>query len=407
MNFRISTSANVLINVVRYGSSHTNVYGAGLVASGSLFSMERVKAANNHLLQFRKPTNVIYFLSKNIQKIAAGFGFSVFASKDRLYGGGVNIFSNDIDPTSANDADYWRRGRSLPIDSLSDEIIGISAGRRHFLVGTKSEVYAFGDNAHGQCGFDPAIHRFLKLKNLKSCKIDLPSKSPVKQVHCTLDTSFILLESGELYSFGLGTDGQLGRSAAVRDWHCLPVECNFDGSLPIAISGSTDTLCLVTEAGSLFMWGQNEYEQMSLFTNEIQVTYPIKISLGGVGKIVAADTTATSCIILNSAGEVYTWGFGVIGHGPIMNSLKRPMQLHSNLFIGCPTDQGKVQKIFAGNTSMFALTKENALFGWGINRFSHIGLDNDKDQYFPRLLSLYGTLVDLSVAPDHTLFLTK
>lgn len=352
------------------------VYGSGLVDTGSMISNSKLKSSTS-LLEFRKPTHILYFMSKDIQKVAAGFGFSVFAGKNKVYGGGVDIFSNDVHPVES-----WRN------------------------VATKSRVYAFGDNAHGQCGFDPETRPFLKPEEGSKCIVKVPSKAPVKQVHCTLDTSFILLESGELFSFGLGTDGQLGRNVPLRDWHCLPVEGDFKGSLVSSIKGSTDTLCAVTTSGNLFMWGQNEYEQMSPFSTQIQVSYPVEIRLS-LGKILAADTTATSCVILNSKGEVFVWGFGVIGQGPDVHSLKRPVQLHPNLFSGGFGDDGEIQKIFAGNTSMFALSRKGNLFAWGINRFSHLGLGSDKDQYFPFQLFLPGSLSDLSVAPDHTLFLVN
>ncbi|VDN44919.1 unnamed protein product, partial [Gongylonema pulchrum] len=102
---------------------------------------------------FNKPRQILYFNGRDIRHIAAGFGFSVFASRRRLYGGGVDIFSNDI----AN-SDYWSRGICLNADAKEKQlgtIIGLAAGRRHFLVACRDAVYAFGDNAHGQCGQDP------------------------------------------------------------------------------------------------------------------------------------------------------------------------------------------------------------------------------------------------------------
>ncbi|VDD86155.1 unnamed protein product [Enterobius vermicularis] len=390
-----------MLSFLRYKSSTVakkHVYGSGLVNTGSMFSNSKLRSVGG-LFQFRKPTHIIYFMSKGIRRVAAGFGFSVFASSDRVYGGGVEIFSNDL-----HSAGYWRNGKRLVIPGFSGNIVDIAAGRRHFLVATEKKVYAFGDNAHGQCGKDPEKCPFIIPSDTSDSSVQIPSQASVKQVHCTLDTSFVLLESGELFSFGLGTDGQLGRNGGPRDWHCLPVEGDLKGVQVTSIKGSTDTLCAITTSGDLFMWGQNEYEQMSPFSNQIQVLHPVEIRLR-LGKISAADTTATSSLILNSEGEVYVWGFGVVGQGPDISVLKRPVLIHPNVFSSGTDDSGKVKQIFAGNTSMFALSKHRNLYAWGINRFSHLGIGSEKDQYFPCQVVLPRPACDLSVAPDHTLFL--
>ncbi|VDK25190.1 unnamed protein product, partial [Anisakis simplex] len=160
-----------------------SVYGCGLVASGSLMNGSAVKNAfNSEAMELKKPTHITYCNSKAITAIASGFGFSVFASRTRLYGGGVNIFSNELKSDG-----FWSRGRRLMFnvsdqeasdtngsdsgvdaDPAREKIIDIAAGRRHFLVATNKRLYAFGDNAHGQCGQDPEKTQFLLPNNPKS-----------------------------------------------------------------------------------------------------------------------------------------------------------------------------------------------------------------------------------------------
>uniref|UniRef100_A0A915PZR0 Uncharacterized protein n=1 Tax=Setaria digitata TaxID=48799 RepID=A0A915PZR0_9BILA len=375
------------------------VYGCGFGKTGSLFTRALRETGQKG---FKKPRQILYFNSRNIRHIAAGFGFSVLASKQKLYGGGVDIFGNDLD-----NQNYWSEGICLNIEGDQfGSIIGVAAGRRHFLVASKETVYAFGDNAHGQCGKDPEKVSFVRLQKKPYQKITIPSDSKIAQVHCTLDTSFIVLESGEVFSFGLGTDGQLGRGVCNCDWRCLPVEGDLRGMKVATVKGSTDTLMAVTKNDELFMWGQNEYEQMHPFVKDIQSGFPREIRLC-MEKIVAADSTATSCIALSSSGEIYVWGFGILGMGPNVTSLRRPALLESNLFSGGPNDSGKIRKIFAGNSSMFALSKMDNLFSWGFNRFCHLGLSHEKDQYFPFQVDVIKKPLDVSVAPDHVLFLMR
>lgn len=375
------------------------VYGCGFGRTGSLFTRILRETGQK---QFNNPRQIQYFNSRNIRHIAAGFGFSVLASERKLYGGGVDIFSNDLD-----NSNYWNEGICLNANVKDEQfgtIIGVAAGRRHFLVASKEAVYAFGDNAHGQCGQDPENAPFVRLENKPLQKIMIPSDSEIAQIHCTLDTSFIVLDSGEVFSFGLGTDGQLGRGKCNCDWHCLPVEGDLKGMKVASLKGSTDTLMAVSKSGELFMWGQNEYEQMFPFVRDIQNNFPREIRLCAE-KITLADSTATSCIALSSNNQVYVWGFGILGMGPNVTSLRRPALLESILFSCGPNDPGNIKKIFAGNSSMFALSKMDNLFSWGLNKFSHLGLSHDKDQYFPFQVDVLKKPLDVSVAPDHVLFL--
>uniref|UniRef100_A0A1I8EES2 Uncharacterized protein n=2 Tax=Wuchereria bancrofti TaxID=6293 RepID=A0A1I8EES2_WUCBA len=401
---RIMKSATIqeAITVARLKAKKSNlVYGCGFGKTGSLFTKVLRETGLNG---FKKPRQILYFNSRNIRHVAAGLGFSVLASEQKLYGGGVDIFSNDL-----NNRNYWNEGICLNSNAKKEQfgtIISVAAGRRHFLVASKKAVYAFGDNAHGQCGQDPENVPFVRLENKPFQKIMIPSDSKIAQIHCTLDTSFIILDSGEIFSFGLGTDGQLGRGVCNYDWRCLPIEGDLKGMKVAALKGSTDTLMAVTESGELFMWGQNEYEQMYPFVKDIQSGFPCEIRLS-MEKIIAADSTATSCIALSSNNQVYVWGFGILGMGPNVTSLRRPALLENNLFSGGPNDSGKVKKVFAGNSSMFAISKMDNLFSWGLNRFSHLGLSHDKDQYFPFQVDVLKKPLDVSIAPDHVLFLMR
>uniref|UniRef100_A0A0R3RIX4 DNA ligase IV n=1 Tax=Elaeophora elaphi TaxID=1147741 RepID=A0A0R3RIX4_9BILA len=371
------------------------VYGCGFGKTGSLFTKVLRETGRK---EFWNPRQIQYFNSRNIRHIAAGFGFSVLASERKLYGGGVDIFGNNL-----NNSNYWSEGICLNANDRDEQfgtIIGVAAGRRHFLVASKKAVYAFGDNAHGQCGQDPESVPFVRLENKPFQKITISSDSEIAQVHCTLDTSFIVLNSGEVFSFGLGTDGQLGRGICSCDWRCLPIEGDLKGMKVASLKGSTDTLMAVTKSGELFMWGQNEYEQMYPFVKDIQSAFPREIRLS-MEKIALADSTATSCIALSGNDQVYVWGFGILGMGPNVTSLRRPALLESNLFSSGPNDSGKVKKIFAGNSSMFAISRMDNLFSWGLNRFSHLGLSHDKDQYFPFQVDVLKRPLDVSVGPDH------
>uniref|UniRef100_A0A0M3IU10 Williams-Beuren syndrome chromosomal region 16-like protein n=1 Tax=Ascaris lumbricoides TaxID=6252 RepID=A0A0M3IU10_ASCLU len=395
---RITKSFN-LMKAFRCKSTNSSltksVYGSGLAASGSLMWGSSMKlAASTPAMELRKPTRINYCNSKNIHRVASGFGFSIFASNSKVFGGGIDIFSNDI-----NSDGFWSHGRRIMLgsnDPSSDTIIVIAAGRRHFLIATEKSLYAFGDNAYGQCGHDPALRTFLLPSEKRVHTVHVPSDAHIRQVHCTLDTSFVLLDSGEIFSFGLGTDGQLGRGVQSFDWRCKLVEGDLKGVKIASIRGSTDTLLAVSESGELFMWGQNEYAQMNPFSEEMQEGFAREIRFA-LPKIANADSTATSCVLVTIDGDVFVWGYGILGQGPNISALSCPTILAANLFSGGPGDNGRVKQVFAGNTSMFAISMNENLFAWGVNRFSHLGLGHANDQYFPYQVVLPSRPVQLIV----------
>lgn len=65
-------------------------------------------------------------------------------------------------------------------------------------------------------------------------------------MHCLLDSSFVLLENGELYSWGLSTDGQLGNGCSDIEWR--PMKVPIDEPLKM-IGGAGDTLIAVSKTG--------------------------------------------------------------------------------------------------------------------------------------------------------------
>lgn len=67
------------------------MYGCGLSASGALAIPRLV--VNDKIVTAReahKPLRISGFNTRGIKHIAAGFGFSLFAAKDKLYGSGLN-----------------------------------------------------------------------------------------------------------------------------------------------------------------------------------------------------------------------------------------------------------------------------------------------------------------------------
>lgn len=55
----------------------------------------------------------------------------------------------------------------------------------------------------------------------------------------------------------------------------------------------------MSNEGDLFAWGNSEYNQLSLVTEETQINTPTYLPLKDCGKIVKAASAGSKCAILN------------------------------------------------------------------------------------------------------------
>ncbi|KAL7079558.1 hypothetical protein ACQ4LE_001502 [Meloidogyne hapla] len=403
------------------------VYGAGLCSTGAL-AVERLLTQPIPKQCLFQPMRIVRMNTKKILHIAAGCGFSLFASNNELYGSGLNNFYQISGPkrrdederpnlesgyAGRNEAEMWYiHSRRIVLPDNIGNIRCISAGRMHSIVLTDSnKIFCFGSNSHGQCGADPSDHPVVTHdKDHVLSEMDISSiigeGIELVKVHASLDTSFALCSDGRLFAWGLGTDGQLGNGNDQFQWKPSLVRGDVEGERIVEIGGSTDTLVAVNEDGDLFFWGQNEYGQMCSITDEPQIFLPQQVPFK-LGKIVGAEATGVSCIACNSDGQVFTWGSHVLGFGPKIEKLTKPMQIDPPLFTSAMNEKNSVVKVFAGGSCMGALTEAGHLYTWGSNKHGVLALAHRNHQYFPFQVSFAESIRDASFGPNHSLFLTN
>lgn len=88
--------------------------------------------------------------------------------------------------------------------------------------------------------------------------------------------------------------------------------------------------------------------------------------------------------ILSEHGQVFSWGYGLLGGGPKAQESKVPIHIPEVLF-GKNDFQpnSTVIKVNCGLFYAAAVTNMGDLFTWGRNKTSCLGLGPPKDQYFP------------------------
>eukprot|EP00924_Labyrinthula_sp_SR-Ha-C_P009150 snap_masked-scaffold_2-processed-gene-14.14-mRNA-1 protein AED:0.30 eAED:0.31 QI:0/0/0/0.33/1/1/3/0/342 len=180
----------------------------------------------------------------------------------------------------------WILGLSAPklVEGL-ENIRQISCGIYHTLCSTVSTVYSFGRNSYGQLGHGNFQYYDIpaEIKNFEGKHID--------SVVAGLNTSFVLLTDGKLFSFGYGESGEIGNGSYENS--SKPVQVVFEQDVSIKqISARFNHVGAVSKIGELFMWGCNKKHQLGMDIEEKENSFPVKVDLPPIQEVCCGYNTS-------------------------------------------------------------------------------------------------------------------
>ncbi|KAK0095821.1 hypothetical protein PV326_007295 [Microctonus aethiopoides] len=394
------------------------VYVWGLADHGALGTLGRT-SRNIDFNYIAKPSRLHFAEHHKVTNITCGYGFTVFGvkSKDKniIYGCGINTDSQ----LGFVEIDRHRQGKKaeiipiprpipLPLKNESSEVIDIAAGRAHLLVLTTEGLFTLGNNGYGQCGrtiipdeeyFDSRVVNYIP--NIKGSKITA--------VTAGQDHSMILSENGEVYTFGWGADGQTGLAHYRNEWQPSLVKGDLSGEKIIKLACVADCVLALSDKGHVFGWGNAEYGQLPVEGDNRQINIATELEdCAKLGQIVDIASGGSFCMILTSTGDVYVWGYGILGFGPEVTRVQIPTLIPNTLFGNNPYQPDiKVIKIYCGMTYLAAVTNTGDLFMWGRNKYGNLGFGNCKDQFFPLKVSIGAQVKHVACGIDHTVTICK
>lgn len=198
----------------------------------------------------------------------------------------------------------------------------------------------------------------LKLKSVYSLKgVKVPQIEEIisaKEVDCGEDHTLVLDTEGNIWSFGLNLNGQLGlgHNKSVNKPEKIPKFCQ--NKIKHVISEG-DISFAISENGESFMWPiKNSAGSISYSPKFLNL--PEKISWIACGGGFA--------LFLNTNGMVYSMGrnntYGQLGHGDTQARLKPTLieTFHLN--------NDRVSQISCGNKHCVAKTYTNKAYTWGL-----------------------------------------
>lgn len=394
----------------------------GLGAVGSLGLPKFYRPDKSKVEDFKKRSQALQATFKRIPRlkpsdkifdIACGYGFTVIAAKldnssHSVVGFGLNTHSQLGFQSSRPGIPLEIVSEPMPIWlPTDDKIKSVGCGRSHTLcLSEEGAVYSLGNNSFGQCGRaiveDEEYFGSKRVQKIESLPED------IDQVVCGQDNSFFITKKGSLYSCGWSADGQTGLGHFKTQWEPQQVKGDLQYSQIVKVSASADTVLALSEEGNVFGWGNSEYSQFRRMLNDEseQFTSPRFLNLENdiPGKIVDIAAGGTMCAVLNDVGQVFVWGFGLLGKGPKVEHSSQPTLIPESLFgMNAYNPDTKVVKIFAGISQMAAITNMGDLFAWGRNRACSLGLSHGQPQWFPMQVDMNLSHVKkIAMGVDHS-----
>lgn len=399
-------------------------YVWGLAETGALGierSLKQHKQTNCMIVHH--PSRLSFGERTEVIDVTAGYGFSVYVVRSNedgitVYGTGINTdsqvgYHKHLGVTN-RPIEILIYPAPISLPKLSDDekfqAKRVAAGRAHTLVLTDNGiVFTLGNNAYGQCA-RPVIpdEKYSGSDLIYRLSTETFKNQRIIDVVCGQDHSTFISESGAVYSCGWGADGQTGLGHYNNTYEPRLVEGDIKNEKIVKVACTADCVLALNDKGEIFGWGNSEYGQISQAEGVQQISLPVHLKFDGVGKIVDIASGGSFCMILNDSGDVFVWGFGILGLGPQVDYCEKPTLIPPTLFgRNAFNPTSRVLSVSCGLNHLTAINSDNDLFTWGRNKFACLGLGHDKDQFFPYKASVGAKVQRVTCGVDHTIALCK
>ncbi|KAF5271031.1 hypothetical protein FQR65_LT05381 [Abscondita terminalis] len=381
--------------------TYNRVYVWGCASTGALGILYK-----DNELEYKKsqhtPKRSTFAEQHDVRTVGCGYGFTLFgvnsASNIKLYGTGLNTDSqlgyHEIRKGKPLEVLFMPQPIILQYKNVEKaKILKIRGGRAHSLVLTNEGVHLMGNNAYGQCG-----RRIIPNEGYRITRyihfIEKVDGKEIKDIACGQDHSLLITEDGAVHACGWGADGQTG---------------DIELEKIIKVATAADFVLALNDKGDVFGWGNTEYGQISTKDGSQQVCSPTYLNMcKRLGRIKDIAAGGSFCMVLNEEGEVFVWGYGLLGVGPSVQATTTPVPIPSTLFgINDFQPDTVIKSVHCGMSHMCAITNYGDLYMWGRNKYSCLGLGDEKDQTFPLRVSVSGLLTDIVCGVDHNVAMCK
>lgn len=140
-------------------------------------------------------------------------------------------------------------------------IVDACVGWGHTLaLSAEGELFAWGANAHGQCGLDLVSEAVLEPRRVRGAL----AQRRVVAIACGETHSLALDDQGKVYAWGSAAEGKLGLGEEVTRDVLAPEPIQaLEGEGVVALSAGVDHSAALTRDGRVFVWGFGQHGALS------------------------------------------------------------------------------------------------------------------------------------------------
>ena len=388
-----------LVVLLLAGVSGASPSGGTLLSFGYNY-FGQLGSATNDKSSMANPTPTAVALPGEVTQAAAGSDFSLaVTSTGQLYGFGDNQYGQLGNATNnvGNTPNPVPTLVALPGEGGT--VTQVAAGYDHTLAVTSSgQLYAFGDNYHGQLG--NATNEGASVPNPTPTLVTLPGGSgTVTQVAAGDDFSLVVTSTGELFAFGDNEYGQLGFGAnnGTNSPNPSPTEVQLPGGsgTVTAVAAGDDFSLVATSAGDLYSFGNNYYGQLGTTTNNgVNTANPSLEAVtlpGQVGSVTQLAAGSGFGLAVTSSGQLYAFGANYSGQlGIATNDGMTGVANPTPTLVALPGESGTVTAAAAGQDFSLVVTSSGQLYAFGDGGEGQLGSATvtGPDNATPKLVSL-------------------
>jgi len=234
----------------------------------------------------------------------------------------------------------------------------------------EGNLFTWGRNTNGQLGINNTNTRCTPVTTSTG-------GANWKQVACAGagNHTAAIKTDGTLWTWGRGTEGQLGDNTAVST--STPVQTFTTSTNWKQVSCGTNFTSAIKTDGTLWTWGINSAGELGVNNLTSPRCTPVTTFTGGTNwKQVACGGNHTAAI--KTDGTLWTWGgnatFGQLGDNTATDR-STPVQV-----FGSATNW---KQVASGSVHTAAIKTDGTLWTWGYNFYGQLGINNTNTRCTP------------------------
>lgn len=253
-------------------------------------------------------------------------------------------------------------------------VVDFSISKSHILFLTSDgAIYGTGKGQENQFGINYTGDYYTELFQLNDAALDTAN---IIQVLAGDDFSFFLSDNGTVFGTGKNNNGYLGTGLTVSPvTHISPLNLtNLNGEKVIKMGRSDNSRLLLTDANTLYAFGENSNGQIGI-GNTIEQTIPVAMPMSYFAGKTIKDMALTQGVhrILTTDGTLFSVGDYLRGLGmgalssnllfpaPITHSSLEGKAIHSVSTISLTNQEGTIVTTTDGSVFVVGVANNGAL----------------------------------------------